>query len=200
MPSGVYKHKKGYKRPTFSLEWRKKLSIAGKGKIISPETRKKMGDSKRGRKLTEEQKEKIRQSVLKLGNSKYTPEVRKKMSELLKKNPRRYWLGKRRPDAKRGSDSHFWKGGITSVNQIIRVSADYKAWRKAVFERDNYTCIWCGLRSGNDKAVELQADHIKPFYQYPALRFAIDNGRTLCRDCHKKTDTFGGKSNKKKYV
>lgn len=39
--------------------------------------------------------------------------------------------------------------------------------------------------------VVLQADHIKPF------AFAIDNGRTLCVACHKTTDTFGGKVNKK---
>ena len=92
-----------------------------------------------------------------------------------------------------GKNNPAWKGGITPINIKIRMSKEYKLWRKAVFERDNYTCIWCGARSGNGKAVILNADHIKPFSLFPELRFAIDNGRTLCEDCHKKTDTFGWK-------
>jgi hypothetical protein len=77
--------------------------------------------------------------------------------------------------------------GKTPINQCIRKSNEYKLWRKAVFERDNYTCVWCGKRG------DIEADHIKPFSLYPALRFAIDNGRTLCKDCHRKTDTYGNK-------
>ena len=96
-----------------------------------------------------------------------------------------------------GEKSSRWKGGITPLNIQIRNSIEYKLWRKSVFERDNYICIWCGLHSGNGKAVVLHADHIKPFAYYPELRFAIDNGRTLCKDCHKKTDTYGGFAKKK---
>lgn len=79
---------------------------------------------------------------------------------------------------------------ITPENKKIRQSFEYKLWRKAVFEKDNYTCIWCGVKNGNGKNIILHADHIKPFALYPELRFAIDNGRTLCRECHKKTDTY----------
>ena len=46
------------------------------------------------------------------------------------------------------------------------------------------------------KTVTLNADHIKPFAYFPELRFAIDNGRTLCVDCHKKTDTYLSKAQK----
>jgi len=57
-------------------------------------------------------------------------------------------------------------------------SFEYKLWRTAVFERDKYTCVWCGHKG------YVEADHIKPFALFPELRFAIDNGRTLCRPCH----------------
>lgn len=79
----------------------------------------------------------------------------------------------------------FWKGGVSPINRIIRSSKEYKLWRNAVLERDNYTCIWCKSNQN------LQADHIKRFSDFPELRFAIDNGRTLCLNCHKTTDTWG---------
>ena len=86
-----------------------------------------------------------------------------------------------------------WKGGITSMNIKIRNSLEYKLWRKAIYERDKYTCIWCGAKSQKGMKVILHADHIKPFALFPELRFAIDNGRTLCEDCHKTTKTYGAK-------
>lgn len=85
-----------------------------------------------------------------------------------------------------GPNSLNWKGGITSANRKIRNSKEYALWRTAVFERDDYTCIWCEQRGG-----KLNADHIKPFSLFPELRFAIDNGRTLCEACHRTTDTYG---------
>jgi hypothetical protein len=97
-----------------------------------------------------------------------------------------------------GVQHHNWQGGITEENDRIRNSLEIKIWRRAVFERDNYTCVFCGIRSGNGEAVTLHADHIKPFALFPELRFAIDNGRTLCVECHKKTDTFAGRTRKGK--
>jgi len=90
----------------------------------------------------------------------------------------------------KGEKSYLWKGGITKKNQIIRSGLEYRLWRESVFQRDNYTCIWCGIKSQKGVKAILQADHIKPFAYFPELRFAIDNGRTLCIDCHKKTDSY----------
>lgn len=79
-----------------------------------------------------------------------------------------------------------WRGGKRTERRAFMDTKEYKLWRKAVFERDNYQCIWCGQKGG-----KLNADHIKPFSLFPELRLAIDNGRTLCEDCHKTTKTYG---------
>lgn len=122
----------------------------------------------------------------KKGTLKHTPET----IELLRKLSTGRKLSKESrlkiSESKKGSKNHSWKGGVTPLRVKIWHSPEYKLWRKSVFERDNYTCVWCG-KIGD----ELNADHIKPFAYYPELRFAIDNGRTLCKPCHITTDTYG---------
>jgi endogenous inhibitor of DNA gyrase (YacG/DUF329 family) len=120
----------------------------------------------KGKKLTKEHKNKLR--LAKIGTHR-SEETKQKISN--------YFRGEKHPR---------WKGGITPINSRIRKTREYVLWRKSVFERDNFTCIFCGQRGG-----KLNADHIKPFSLFPELRFAIDNGRTLCIDCHRKTDTWG---------
>ena len=168
MPRGVFKRptdlgEKISRSKKGSIPWNK-----GKKGIYTEDTIKKMSSAKKGQIISKETREKLSKSHM---GKKHTEEFKSKMSERNKKekNP-------------------SWKGGISEVNNTIRHSKEYKLWREAVFARDNYTCIWCGQCGG-----KLNADHIKPFTLYPELRFAIDNGRTLCVDCHKKTDTYGSK-------
>jgi len=49
-----------------------------------------------------------------------------------------------------------------------------------VFERDEHTCQDCGQRGG-----KLNAHHIKSYIDHVELRLDVDNGITLCCDCHK---------------
>lgn len=110
-----------------------------------------------------------------------TPELRAKLSTSHK--------GKARPKgalSKIGRRNPNWRGGTSPINKRIRRSVRFFRWRKAVFERDNYTCQECNVRGG-----ELHPDHIKPFALFPGLRFEISNGRTLCKQCHMKTPTWG---------
>ena len=159
-----------------------------KGIKMSKETKDKISKANKGeksymfgKKKTEETKSKISKSkkgisTYKGAHWKLSEESRRKISE-----------------AQKGEKCHWWKGGITPINKAIRSSLEYKLWREAVFRRDKWTCVWCGYNKGGI----LNADHIKPFAYYPELRFAIDNGRTLCIHCHRKTDTYGAKNNKK---
>jgi 5-methylcytosine-specific restriction endonuclease McrA len=83
---------------------------------------------------------------------------------------------------KKGKDCVNWKGGITPLNHLLRTSPRFKQWRIEVFSRDNWTCQNCG-KSGRNQTY-LEAHHKKPFSEYPEERFNIDNGITLCTECH----------------
>lgn len=79
----------------------------------------------------------------------------------------------------RGTNHWNWRGGITESNKIIRHSAEYNTWRKAVYERDAWTCQDCHIKQKRPVA-----HHILSFEDYPDLRFEVSNGVTLCRACH----------------
>ena len=172
MPTGIYVRKSEHLEKI-----KQQLALARKPLIVA--------EKLRGRKHTSEHKKKISVSV----KGKNTWSKGRKISEETKRK-----IG----EANRGEKSHLWKGGITSENNRIRTSLEYKLWRKSVFERDNWTCVWCKKRNGNGETIILNADHIKPFCDYPELRFAIDNGRTLCIGCHRSTDTYAGRGMKRK--
>jgi len=96
---------------------------------------------------------------------------------------------------KRGAEHPWWKGGITPLKTQIRNSSEYKQWREAVYERDGYACVLCGIQ-GDITSPFLQADHIKSFNLHPELRKAVDNGRVLCLNCHCQTDNYKGRAKK----
>lgn len=97
----------------------------------------------------------------------------------------------------RGNKNWKWKGGITNLNQQIRHCIEMKNWKRKVREKDNYVCQICGKRGGNN-----EVDHYpKSFSQiikdnninsYQSAQkcdelWDIDNGRTICLNCHNKT-------------
>ena len=159
--------------------WRRAVYCSRKCCSMCPEHQEKMrsaaikrgfGKHQKGKKLSAETREKIRQSQIghSRGGWKLSEEARMNQSI-----------------SRRGEKSSFWRGGITSANVLARSGIDYRKWRDHVFQRDDYTCVVCGMRGGR-----LHADHIMPFSLFPSLRFEISNGRTLCVDCHKKTPSY----------
>jgi len=100
--------------------------------------------------------------------------------------------GKKHPAI--AGEKHFaWKGGRSRGYKTGYYSAEYKRWRISVFERDSFTCQSCRQIGGY-----ITAHHIKSFTYYPKLRFELDNGITLCEECHKLTDNYGGKAKRKR--
>jgi hypothetical protein len=102
-----------------------------------------------------------------------------------------------------GELNNHWKGGITPLMRQIRSCLEYKQWRSNIFFRDNWTCQTCGSRG-----CSLEVHHIKAFSliikenNIKTLEDAlnceelwdINNGVTLCEECHKLTDNYLGKS------
>jgi len=109
-----------------------------------------------------------------------------------------------------GAGNPQWKGGVTKLSSLIRSLPEYILWREKIFKRDNWTCQICSDRTCVGNKVILHADHIYPLHklieenQIKSVLEAIlcehlweiDNGRCLCIDCHKKTDTFGKNAKK----
>lgn len=102
-----------------------------------------------------------------------------KSSNLLKFGVEYYFQSQEFKEKFSGENSPNWQGGITPINLKIRLSPEYKEWKISVFKRDKYICQCC-----KNKSKKIQAHHILSFSQYPELRLDINNGITLCEDCH----------------
>lgn len=141
----------------------------------------------------------------------WTKERRDKKSEYMKGkqtalNKRWKMSYKVVKDKLAGKNHPNWQGGKTSLILKLRNSYEYNIWRNSVYNRDNYTCKHCGDNSGGN----LNAHHIIPFSDIIKefkittfeeglsckLLWEVNNGLTLCEDCHKKTDSYLTKKNK----
>lgn len=79
-----------------------------------------------------------------------------------------------------GEKSPKWKGGSGGSRTLKHLNnLAYREWRKSVFERDSYTCLICEKVGGM-----LEAHHIKEWASHKKVRYNINNGATLCKDCH----------------
>lgn len=139
---------------------------------------------KKGYKQTEEHKAK-----LKVARKGRKPNLGKtwKLSEKTKNKMREKKIGKR----------HWnWQGGISKISARIRNCFKYRQWRSDIFTRDDFTCIIC-----EERGCYLEADHYPKLFSEIVKEYKIDcldkaleceelwnmnNGRTLCKDCHRK--------------
>lgn len=159
--------------------------MAKKGIPLTEEHKASLSKAAKGRKHSTEHKAKI---ALTIANRKnYVSPLRgRKLSEKHKAKLREnHWDNS-------GDKNPAWKGGISKLNARERRQYSRKI-APLVFQRDNYTCQIC-----YQYGVNIHADHIKSWSEYPELRFEIDNLRTLCIPCHyyvtfKKCMPFGSK-------
>lgn len=63
------------------------------------------------------------------------------------------------------------KGGHKEISET---------WKKRLLKRDGFKCLHCG----EDNIVVLQGCHLKPRASFWELAIDLDNGVTLCANCH----------------
>lgn len=95
---------------------------------------------------------------------------------------------------KYGKDNPRWKGGL-DYHRVERATHEYQDWRKSVFNRDKYMCQCCGDKYHKEHSVKLTAHHIYNWKDNADKRYDLDNGITLCEDCHLMFHMIYGKRN-----
>ena len=182
---------------TVSEKTRRKISQAQRGKRLSEETKRRLSEANKGVKhpnwgkhLSEETKNKMRDTKIK--QYKNNPELINKISNSVKK----LWQNKDYIEKHSGEKNPNWKGGLTKREETLahRLRVELKNWAKEILERDNYTCQKCGMRF-REKGI-MEVHHVKPVSKYPSLALDIENGITLCKNCHCKTESYGKKLRK----
>jgi len=81
-----------------------------------------------------------------------------------------------------GSNSNFWKGGISSNRENIARWTTEQAPK--VHARNNYVCVLCN-EGGN-----LHAHHIDPVWNNENKAYDFENLTSLCTKCHNKIHVF----------
>lgn len=184
-----------------SLESRKKMSLAKKGKKLSMEHCKKLSEVRRGRKFTDEHKANLSKAnkgtISWAKGKKFTDEHKKKIGEgRLKRKALLGYLhspetrakmsiafkgvhaGEKNPMfGKSGELAPGWMGG----KSFEPYSSDWtKTLRHSIRQRDNFTCQECDKKQ---TSVTFSVHHI----DYDKKNCNPTNLITLCPSCHGKT-------------
>jgi len=106
-----------------------------------------------------------------------------------------------------GSKNPNWIDGRTCLKKLIREIKNYVYWKEACLERDNYTCKNCGntifeeleVHHCNRQFSDILESFLREYDQFSPIEdketlirlatkykpfWDINNGITLCKDCH----------------
>lgn len=104
----------------------------------------------------------------------------------------------------KGALHPFWKGGASTLQSLVRAMCENRQWIRQCMYRDRYTCQECNIESNGNN---MQVHHKKQFAQVLrdneidsvekarncAELWDMENGVTLCKSCHKLTESFNRK-------
>lgn len=159
-------------------------SESQKGKIVSEKTRLKQSLKKKGIKLSEERINKLKNKtpwnknkgnvllICKVCNSEKIVKPYRN-SKFCSKNCKNKYS-----NLMRGETHWNYKGKESRNEQTKRNWAIYKEFKKLVHIRDNNKCFICKKSGKND------VHHIEAWTNNFEKRFSIENGITVCKNCH----------------
>ena len=135
----------------------------------------------------------------------------KGLGQCLKCSTKLINVGRKRTDLVRGPTNPHYTGRPAFKKMFVGTQ-EYKAFRKSVYTRDNYTCQECKQVGGSLEmhhkipfAIQLQ-EFAKQYNQFSIIEdketmirlalkweqfFNESNVVTLCRKCHQLTDSYG---------
>lgn len=102
-----------------------------------------------------------------------------------KPNTGRFFKGQKGLYTKGKTPKHLSKVKIPKIRKRVsehKRSCKRAQWGLDVKTRDSFKCQNCGSEK------DLQAHHIVKWKSDENLRFDLDNGITLCRSCHSRTE------------
>lgn len=96
-----------------------------------------------------------------------------------------FYSGRRCPicywENNKGENHPNWKMDKTDEERLIgRATPENWEWRHNVYCRDSFICQICGTNMSG----VFNAHHLYNWADYPELRYDINNGVTLCENCH----------------
>jgi hypothetical protein len=138
------------------------------------------------------------------GKSPWNKGLTKATNAVMAEQGKRHSLAMQGPNhpnyGKRGSDHPAWgnhanagtnnpqyKDGKGYERWSQRHDLPARQWAKAVKDRDRFTCRPCGAMDRR-----LVSHHLYDYATHPELRYVLDNGLCLCRDCHDAFHTWNG--------
>jgi endogenous inhibitor of DNA gyrase (YacG/DUF329 family) len=82
-------------------------------------------------------------------------------------------------EASLGENNPNWNETLTAEERAKgRNFPEYYEWRILIYKKDGHTCVKCASRKN------LVAHHLDAYHWAKEKRTNVDNGVTLCKDCH----------------